>query len=58
MFTQGNVIILRSNSCGKSLRIRQGEVEGVGGQGPHGKHAKVGNGIWVTGSQERYCADS
>ena len=33
MFTQGNVLVFQSNASNKSLRIRDGIVEGTGGRG-------------------------
>ena len=46
IFTEGNLIVLRSNSCGKSLRIIRGEVEGLGGLGPHGEGVRGHNIVW------------
>ena len=33
MFTHGNVVVLESTATNKSLRIRDGIVEGTGGRG-------------------------
>ena len=36
-FTEENVIVLESRASGKTLRFREGEVEGVGGHGALGE---------------------
>lgn len=36
-FAQGNTILLRSQASGKTLRFREGVVEGRGGRGALGK---------------------
>ena len=36
-FTEENVVVLESRASGKTLRFREGEVEGIGGHGALGK---------------------
>ena len=45
LFVEGATIILRSRASGKSLRIRDGTVEGNGGEGRLGEQGRsVGRG--------------